>query len=164
MSPRVAWYQGMSGNARICCESASDSVSLQFIAEISVMRNGMEEVVGSIPTRSTKLYPTSQLMTSVTAYAPKRSIARARALAASSARFLGGAVVSSDRSKRLDASATSSTAVRNAASLAFDGLLNPLILRTNCSDAARTSACVTGGSKLNSVLMFLHMRFGLESS
>src|SRR5580704_4080395 len=45
----------------------------------------------------------------------------------------------------------------NAASLAFDGLLKPLIFLTNCSEAARTSSGVTGGSKLKSVLMFLHM-------
>src|SRR5689334_5019876 len=48
-------------------------------------------------------------------------------------------------------------AVRNAASLTFDGLLKPLTFRTNCSEAARISSSVTGGSKLNRVLMFLHM-------
>src|SRR6185295_7927728 len=53
--------------------------------------------------------------------------------------------------------AISSTAVSNAASLTFDGLLKPLILRTNCSDAARISSSVTGGAKLNSGLMLLHM-------
>ena len=56
----------------------------------------------------------------------------------------------------MDTPATSSTAARNGASLAFDGLVNPLIFRTNCSEAARTSSSVTGGSKLKSVLMFLH--------
>src|SRR5580693_3297081 len=55
--------------------------------------------------------------------------------------------------------ATSSIAVRNSASLALDGLLNPVIFLTNCSEAARTSSSVTGGSKLKRGLMFLHMGF-----
>ena len=59
--------------------------------------------------------------------------------------------------------ATSSTAVRNEASLAFDGLLKPVIFRTNWSEAARTSSSVTGGSKLKRVLMFLHMAVGTSS-
>jgi hypothetical protein len=42
--------------------------------------------------------------------------------------------------------------------LARDGLLKPLIFLTNCSEAARISSSVAGGSKLNNVLMFLHMR------
>jgi hypothetical protein len=37
------------------------------------------------------------------------------------------------------------------------GVLKPLIFRTNCSDAARISSPVAGGSKLYSVLMFLHI-------
>ena len=78
------------------------------------------------------------------------------AFAASSSRFFGIAVVSSDRSSRAEIFAISSTAPSNAASFAIDGLLKPVIFRTNCSDAARTSSCVTGGSKLNSVLIFLH--------
>jgi hypothetical protein len=45
----------------------------------------------------------------------------------------------------------------NASSFAFDGLVKPLILRTNCSAAARTSASVVGGSKLKSGLMFRHI-------
>jgi hypothetical protein len=49
-------------------------------------------------------------------------------------------------------------AARNAASFAFEGLLKPLIFLTYCRDAARTSSGVTGGSKLNSILMFRHMR------
>src|SRR5262245_59119262 len=52
---------------------------------------------------------------------------------------------------------TSSTARLNAGSLLFDGAVKPDSLRTNCSDAARTSSSVAGGSKLNSVLMLLHM-------
>lgn len=52
---------------------------------------------------------------------------------------------------------SSSTAEENAASFAFEGVLKPLSFVTNCSDAAWISSSVTGGSKLNSVLMFLHM-------
>src|SRR5690242_2616760 len=48
-------------------------------------------------------------------------------------------------------------AATNAASLAFEGWWNPVIFRTNCKEAARTSSGVTGGSKLNSVLMLRHM-------
>src|SRR5215217_7364887 len=53
--------------------------------------------------------------------------------------------------------AMSSTAALKAPSLARDGLLKPLIFLTNCSDAARISSSVTGGAKLKSVLMFLHI-------
>ena len=42
--------------------------------------------------------------------APNLSTARARALAASSSRFFGGALVSSDRSRRFEMAATSSMA------------------------------------------------------
>src|SRR5271157_1010593 len=89
--------------------------------------------------------------------APNLSAARIFALAASSSRFFGGALVSSDRSNRVETPATSSTAARNTASLVFDGLVKPLIFLTNWSDAARTSSGVTGGSKLKSVLIFLHI-------
>ena len=82
---------------------------------------------------------------------------RAFALAASSSRLLFGALVSSALNSRAEAAAISSTALRNAASLAFEGLLNPLTLRTNCSDAARISSSVTGGSKLKSILIFRHI-------
>src|SRR5260370_27201903 len=88
--------------------------------------------------------------------APNRSAARASAFAASSSRFFGGAVVSSQRRSRIDTPATSSTAAKNSPSFAFDGLVKPLIFLTNCSEAARTSSSVTGGSKLKSVLIFLH--------
>jgi len=50
-----------------------------------------------------------------------------------------------------------STAARNAPSFALDGLLRPLIFLTNCSDAARISSSVTGGSKLKRVLIFRHI-------
>src|SRR5690349_21846068 len=95
------------------------------------------------------------------AQSPNLSAARAFAFAASSSRFFGGAFVSSERSRRCEMPAISSIAARNGASLAFDGLLNPLIFLTNCSEAARTSSSVTGGSKLKSVLIFLHMAWHL---
>jgi hypothetical protein len=49
-----------------------------------------------------------------------------------------------------------STARANASRFATDGAVNPLILRTYCSAAARISSPVDGGSKLNSTRMFLH--------
>jgi hypothetical protein len=52
---------------------------------------------------------------------------------------------------------TSLTARSNASSFALDGLVNPQIFLTNWSDASPISASVAGGSKLDSVLMFLHM-------
>ena len=82
--------------------------------------------------------------------------ARTRALAISSVRFLGAAFVSSELRKLLETAAILSTAPRNAASLAFDGLLKPLTFLTNCNEAARISSSVTGGSKLKRVRMFLH--------
>jgi hypothetical protein len=85
-----------------------------------------------------------------------KPLTQARALASSSARVLGGAFVSSELRRFLETAATSSTAARKEASLAFDGLLKPLIFLTNCSAAPRISSSVTGGSKLNRVLMFLH--------
>jgi hypothetical protein len=89
--------------------------------------------------------------------AGNRAADRAFAFAASSSRFFGVAVVSSESSRRLEMWAISSIAESNAASLALEGLLNPVILRTNCREAARTSASVTGGSKLKRVLMFRHI-------
>src|SRR5947208_8629713 len=80
-----------------------------------------------------------------------------RALAASSSRLFLGAFVSNELRSRLATAAISSTAARNAASLAFDGLLKPLTLRTNCNEAARISSSVAGGSKLKRLLMFLHI-------
>src|SRR5262249_16306334 len=72
----------------------------------------------------------------------------------------GGAVVSSACRRRVETSATSSIAAMNAASFALEGFLKPLIFLTNCTDAARTSSGVTGGSKLKSVLIFLHILIG----
>ena len=57
----------------------------------------------------------------------------------------------------MEVPAISSTAFRNRLSLAFEGLVKPLIFLTNWSEAARTSSGVTGGSKLKRVLMFLHI-------
>ena len=51
-------------------------------------------------------------------------------------------------SSRADAAATSSTARWKASAFAADGLEEPLILRTYCSAAARTSSSEAGGSKL----------------
>src|SRR5687767_1940768 len=90
--------------------------------------------------------------------------ARACALTASSARFLGGALVSSELRRLPEIAAISSTAARNAASLAFDGLLKPLTFLTNCNEAARIFSSVTGGWKLKSVLMFLHTIIYLDVS
>jgi len=89
--------------------------------------------------------------------APNRSAARAFALAASTARSLGGALVSSAWRRRVETAAISSTAAKNRASFIFDGLWIPLIFRTNWSEDARISSEVTGGSKLKRVLMFLHI-------
>ena len=88
---------------------------------------------------------------------------RARPLAASSIRSFGAALVSSAPSNLRDAAAISSTAARNAASLAFEGVLKPLTLRTYCNEAARISSSLTGGSKLKSVLMFRHIRLTFMS-
>src|SRR5579883_1145644 len=102
-------------------------------------------------------FPISWSPSRLLRYVPKRSAARARAFAASSSLFFAGAVVSSECSRRLAIAAISSTAASKVASFALEGLVNPLIFRTNWSEAARTSSSVTGGSKLNSVLIFLHI-------
>ena len=83
-------------------------------------------------------------------------------MAASSCRFFGLALVARKFSSRVETAAISSTAVMKEASLAFDGALNPLIYLTNCSEAARISSGVAGGSKLKSVLIFLHMNGDLR--
>src|SRR5689334_5143138 len=87
-----------------------------------------------------------QVRKAIQAGRPNRSWERALALAASSSRFFGGAVVSSEYRSRRETIVTSSTAASNEASFAFDGLVNPLILRMNCRAAARTSSSVAGGS------------------
>ena len=47
--------------------------------------------------------------------------------------------------------------VNNFVSLARDGLVVPLSLRTNCRAEAWISSSLAGGSKLARVLMFLHI-------
>ena len=90
-------------------------------------------------------------------YVAKRRVLRALALATSVSRFFGGAVVSSEAMRPPAMEAISSTACWKAASLAFEGLVNPLILRTNWSEAARISGSVTGGAKLNRGRILRHM-------
>ena len=54
--------------------------------------------------------------------------------------------------------ATSSAARSKAAWFAADGFWNPVIFLTNCKAAARISSGEAFGSKLYSVLIFLHIR------
>jgi hypothetical protein len=63
--------------------------------------------------------------------APNLAPDRAFAFAASSSRFFGGALVSSERRRRLEIPAISSIADWNEPAFAFDGLVNPLIFLTN---------------------------------
>src|SRR5512144_68663 len=88
---------------------------------------------------------------------PNRFSARARALAASTSRSRGGADVTRSSRRCAVMCAISSTACMNTASFAFDGLVDPLTLRTYWSAAARISSEVAAGSQLWSVLMFRHM-------
>ena len=88
---------------------------------------------------------------------PPGEVATSPEQAEAIARKLGGAVVVKERMRRSATAVTSSTARLNASSLAFDGRLDPLSLRTNCSADARISSSVAGGSKLASVLMLRHM-------
>src|SRR5262249_4031757 len=96
------------------------------------------------------------------AYVPNLAAPRALALAASSSRFRGGAVVCKASRRRVAAPATSASAKLKACSLALEGLLKPLIFLTNCIEDARTSSGVTGGSKLKRFLIFLHMQDDLK--
>ena len=66
-------------------------------------------------------------------------------------------MVTNELSISCAAAATRSTARSKAASFAFDGRLKPDNFLTNCKEAARTSSLVAGGSKLNRVLMLLHI-------
>src|SRR5271170_4587259 len=91
-------------------------------------------------------------------YAPiKRWRERSLAFAASIARSRGGAAVTSDASNSRAHAVTASTARSNAASLLFEGCVQPLNFRTNWSAEARISTSVAGGAKLWRVLMFRHM-------
>jgi hypothetical protein len=65
-------------------------------------------------------------------------------------------MVSEERSSVATA-VTSSTARSKAAAFARDGRVVPVSFRTNCSDAARISSSVAGGSKFASVLIFRHI-------
>src|SRR6266566_4505764 len=87
----------------------------------------------------------------------KRFADLARAFITSLSRLRGGAFVTNESSKCCAACATSSTARLNAASFACDGFVNPQSFRRNCSEDARISSLVAGGSKLCRVLMFRHM-------
>jgi hypothetical protein len=89
-------------------------------------------------------------------YEPNRRTARAWALAASTSRFRGDAVVTKAPSRVEEAWVTSSTARLKAFWFAADGLANPLIFLRNCRAAIRISAPVAGGSKLYRFLIFLH--------
>src|SRR5215469_337772 len=87
----------------------------------------------------------------------KRSAALARALAASTSRYRGGALVTRVSSSSCAAAATWSTARSNASWFALEGRVKPLSLRTNCSEDALISSSVAGGLKLWSVLILRHM-------
>ena len=82
---------------------------------------------------------------------------RARAFAASTSRFLGGAAETRSSSRCCVACAISSTARLNTASLALEGFDTPAIFRTYCKAASCTSALVAAGSKLFKGLMFRHI-------
>src|SRR5438270_8067074 len=60
-------------------------------------------------------------------------------------------------SRRSLAAAISATAPSNAAWFACDGCRNPLIFRTNCNAAARTSSGVVNSPGFRSTLMLLHI-------
>ena len=87
---------------------------------------------------------------------PNRAIERAFAFAATASRSRGGVLVVSELSISCAAAATRSTASMNASSFTFDGLFIPDSFLTNCRADAFTSSVVAGGSKLNSVFIFLH--------
>jgi GNAT superfamily N-acetyltransferase len=72
-------------------------------------------------------------------------------------RSRGSAVVTSESINLWAAAVTSSTALLKAASLALDGFVVPLSLRTNCNADARISSGVAGGSKLASTLILRHI-------
>src|ERR1700687_4581372 len=82
---------------------------------------------------------------------------RSRAFSASMARSRAGAWVCKDASSFRAAAETSAAAQSKPATLAFDGVLKPESLRTNCTAEAWISSSVAGGSKLNSVLMLRHI-------
>lgn len=87
----------------------------------------------------------------------KRFAARSFARAATVSRSRGAAVVDNDAIKLIAEFAISSTARLKGSSFAWEGRVKPEILRTNCSDASRTSVSEAGGSKLNSGRMLRHI-------
>ena len=116
-------------NQRHPDSSRSSGASLQWAVRIGFPNVCQKPWVPTSPLFKTWIIPTKGLC--IGPQAPNLSAARAFAFAASSSRFLGGALVSSKRRRRFEMPATSSTAARNEASFAFDGLLNPLIFLTN---------------------------------
>jgi single-strand DNA-binding protein len=163
------WYRvSMFGrNAEIIAEYAKKGSALAFNGRLQVDsyvdREGIERTSVCLIADCFEFMPSAQQADKSGGMADEtteenRCAERARALAASASRFLGGAFVSSEFRSFLETAATSPTAARKAASLAFDGLLKPLNFRTNCSEAARISSSVTGGSKLKSILIFRHIR------
>ena len=75
-----------------------------------------------------------------------RSAARALALAASTSRSRAGAFVTRLSSRCCVSCATCCTASSKAASLAKDGFVKPVTLRTYCRAEASISSAVAGGS------------------
>jgi hypothetical protein len=117
-------------------------------------RSRLHSIVSPLSLGSTRLIDGDSVTTlthcdpRIGIYRSNLAVARALALAASSCRFFGDAVDSSEVRSVAEILATSSTAAENAFSLTLEGVLKPVIFLTNCSAAARTSASVTGGSKL----------------
>ena len=70
-------------------------------------------------------------LTAYCGYLPNRTIEVAFALAAPTSRFRGSALVTNSCISNRALDATSATARSKAASLALDGTLKPLSLRTN---------------------------------
>jgi hypothetical protein len=97
------------------------------------------------------------MLTEPHSFGPNLTADRARSFSDSISRLRGPAVVTNDRISAVADAVTSSTARSNATPFDLDGLVNPQSFLTNWSDASRISASVAGGSKLKSVLMFLHM-------
>src|SRR5437667_10869954 len=152
----------MRGDYTVCNDQVERGRNRRF--DFSIRARRRPEEAAMCPTAVVALAPAAPGSSPVLAkgrvwptQARNLSAARAFAFAASSSRFFGGALVSSERRRRVEIPAISSTAARNEASFAFDGLLKPLIFLTNWSEADRTSSAVTGGSKLKRVLIFLHM-------
>jgi hypothetical protein len=107
----------------------AESLFLAFLAFSGI--NKLRVISWGQNSDSPRLHQFSRKVSLSRVQVPNLSAARALAFAASSSRFLAGAVVSSERRSRAETLAISSMAAENAASLAFEGLLNPLIFLTN---------------------------------